>query len=377
LSTTTFPDVAKCLSFKGRGCVIACLLVILCGETYGQVIVTNQFDGHTPGGLTAGTPTGSYPLSDFENVNPYNGALNFHFPLLNIGGRGSAGYTMMLPIEQKWRVDHYVWPPPNPSCSQCPWQNEQTNPVDYHIPVLGSGAMITPGYSAGVFELRRSGEGYKPCGSDTVYFETTLTRLTFTAADGTQIEFRDAKTDGHPQSTPYTQCWNGFNREKVFVSGDGSAATFISDIDITDYTVAGDTTGGYLPTGYLLMADGSTYRVVDGFITSMRDRNGNTVNGTTDSLGRSVTITPANQTTPFVQISYSGFNGEPRTIKVWYGSLHDLLRNTQPTDSATPMTFWQLFGSLTLPQGMGSNPVDIDGLVSKIEMPDGDRKSVV
>lgn len=47
--------------------------------------------GKTPLGLSPGAPAGSFALSGFENVNPYNGNLNFHLPLIGIGGRGSAG----------------------------------------------------------------------------------------------------------------------------------------------------------------------------------------------------------------------------------------------------------------------------------------------
>ena len=65
-------------------------------------------DGATPLALQPGTPAGSFALSGFDNVNPYNGAMNFHLTLLNMLGRGGAGYTMTLPIEQKWRVDSHV-----------------------------------------------------------------------------------------------------------------------------------------------------------------------------------------------------------------------------------------------------------------------------
>ncbi len=63
-------------------------------------------DGLTPLGLSPGTPAGSYGLSGFDNVNLYNGSLNFQLPLLTVGGRGSAGYKMTLPIEQVARLGH-------------------------------------------------------------------------------------------------------------------------------------------------------------------------------------------------------------------------------------------------------------------------------
>jgi hypothetical protein len=36
--------------------------------------------------------------------------MNFRLPLVGIGGRGGAGYTVTLPIEQHWTVDKYVDP---------------------------------------------------------------------------------------------------------------------------------------------------------------------------------------------------------------------------------------------------------------------------
>ena len=62
-------------------------------------------DGGTPMGLKPGTPAGSYSLSCFDNINLYNGNLNFRLPLISIGGRGSAAHTIMLPIEQQWQVE--------------------------------------------------------------------------------------------------------------------------------------------------------------------------------------------------------------------------------------------------------------------------------
>ena len=67
---------------------------------------TRPTDGTTPLGIAPGTPAGSYALSGFDNVNLFNGNLNFALPLRSIGGRGSAGYTIMLSIERHWTVTH-------------------------------------------------------------------------------------------------------------------------------------------------------------------------------------------------------------------------------------------------------------------------------
>jgi hypothetical protein len=52
-------------------------------------------DGFTPPGLEPGSPVGSYVLSGFDTVNYFNGSLNFALPLLEVGGRGLAGYPAL------------------------------------------------------------------------------------------------------------------------------------------------------------------------------------------------------------------------------------------------------------------------------------------
>src|SRR5205085_5631706 len=68
---------------------------------------TSSTDGRTPSGLQAGAPAGSYALSGFENVNIYNGNLDFRLPLLKVKGRGSAQMTTALALNLKsWHVKH-------------------------------------------------------------------------------------------------------------------------------------------------------------------------------------------------------------------------------------------------------------------------------
>ena len=79
-------------------------MIALIVTTASNAQTTNASDGSTPAGLTPGAPAGSYGLSGFDNVNLYNGNMNFRLPLMSIGGRGGAGYTVTLPIEQHWTV---------------------------------------------------------------------------------------------------------------------------------------------------------------------------------------------------------------------------------------------------------------------------------
>ena len=91
--STTHPAQLWLLAF--------CVLFAMSYRAHAQ---TSATDGTTPLSLSPGTPAGSYALSGFDNVNLFNGNLNFHLQLLHIGGRGEAQYTMMLPIETHWRV---------------------------------------------------------------------------------------------------------------------------------------------------------------------------------------------------------------------------------------------------------------------------------
>jgi len=47
-------------------------------SVFGQT--TSNTDGSTPLSLTPGAPAGSFALSGFDNVNLFNGNLNFHLP---------------------------------------------------------------------------------------------------------------------------------------------------------------------------------------------------------------------------------------------------------------------------------------------------------
>src|SRR5947209_17775718 len=60
---------------------------------------SNPTDGSTPAGLKPGAPSGSYGLSRFDNVNLYNGNLNFRLLLLGIGGRVGDCHNMLLPFD--------------------------------------------------------------------------------------------------------------------------------------------------------------------------------------------------------------------------------------------------------------------------------------
>jgi hypothetical protein len=97
--------------------------------------------------------------------------------------------------------------------------------------------------------------------------------------------------------------------------------TFISDSNISDNLNA-NLTYEFLPSGYLLMKDGSRYRIDSGRVSWIRDRNGNKVSFTyeilnggwtwrlltaTDSLNRVISVSYATTSTGYDEISFRGY----------------------------------------------------------------------
>lgn len=237
-------------------------LLLLLMVTSAKSQTTSATDGSTPLGLSPGAPTGSYALSGFETVNPYNGNLNFHLPLKAMGGRGGVAMESMLEIDTKgWTVRHQVSTDP------------QGNEYDYYTPVP-SPWLPKPGYSAAVLTGRRSGlSPNQSCGITRYIYQETLTRFTFTLSDGTEYEFRDQVTGGQP-ATVSNACGSGASRGTVFTTADGTSATFISDTTIYDDPQSRHSSIVY-PSGYVLLSDGTRYRIDNGNVTWIRDKNGN------------------------------------------------------------------------------------------------------
>ena len=315
-------------------------------------------DGFTPEGLKTGAPAGSFQLSGFDNINYFNGNLNFSLPLLGIGGRGSAAVGIPLRIEHKWRVIKT----PHPGGPAFGYVN---------TPEPNSWQSTDPGYGPGILLGRSGGQMPQSCQVEQGQYEA-LMRLTFTAGDGTEYELRDVSSNnGNSAPTHYSYCSITFspNRGKVFVSADGNAVTFISDVDIYDsdaYNIS-----QIYPSGYMLMADGSRYRIDGGYVMWIRDRNGNKVSFTysggqvasiTDSLNRQITIAYLyNGSQYYDVITYKGFGGATRTITVWHQLLSLALRS-----GYSQQTFAQLFPELN---GSSSTPYD-EWIVSSVVMPD-------
>ena len=287
------------LSLSGSSLVrAACAAALLAGAA--------RLDAaQTPPGHAPGAPAGSYPVSDLEQINLFNGNMQLRLRLLDVDGRGESGTTVNLPIEWHWRVE--------------------TGDGQFWIPAFNYWRTSKPGYGPGEMSYSRDGVSGSP--------GQLLTRLTFTSGDGTEYELRDGATDGAPQNSLPTFA----NRGRVWRTQDGTAATYYSDADIFD--------GGELVlNGFFLLRDGTRYRIDGGYVTWTRDRNGNRTDFTyvdlpdfhgvrrgrkvatiTDSLNRLVTFDYADGIEPFDTITFKGSGGEERTIVVVYSFLHDAL----------------------------------------------------
>ena len=300
-------------------------------------------------GQQPGTPVGSFQLSGLDTVNLFNGHLNFRLPLLNVGGRGEASFSLGLPIDHRWFL--------LPTSPDTP---------DTFFPAFLSFTSLTPGY----MRARHLSVG---CQYGVNFWTDTQTILTFTTSNGTEIEFRDSNFVGQQTLSQCNQFDPGAgmaNRGRSFFTLDHSF-TFVSDTDIFDMTQATNPTETR-PSGYLLTNDGARYRISDGQVQWLRERNGNLLTftyasptrltGVTDSLNRQIIISYVNvDVTRFhTNITYKGFGGAPRTINIEYGDLSELLIE------GTTATRQELFGI----GGFGTDEEFNPWLVKLVRLPD-------
>lgn len=309
--------------------LLCALSVCLSGGATAQDSSNNPLDGFTPAGLQPGSPAGSFRLGGMDTVNPYNGHLNFSLPLLQVGGRTSAGYTIQQLIASKWTVTYSVT------------HDDHGGSFEYFEPTNGGWGYLGAGYSPGILVGRQSNANTRICYNQTndplPFPVTSLTRLTFTWPDGTETELRDQQLGGQPAAVPDCPS-GGANRGKIFTSSDGRSATFISDDDIIDTFVVQQSPVEFGASGYLRLRDGTVYRMDGGQVAWIRDRNGNKltfgygtygVSSITDSVGRQITIEYGVTDQTYGRcnrITYRGFGGVSRTIWVTLGSLGSALR---------------------------------------------------
>jgi YD repeat-containing protein len=333
---------------------------------------TSILSGTTPPGVEPGSPSGSYALSGFDTVNYFSGALNIRLPLVQVGGRGEAGYSMLLPIQNQ-RFVAVKYPA---------GQGPGTGYVYYADNTDWSA--IRPVYSPGTLTGRMELSGTCKLTTDHLL---SLTRLTFTEADGTEYELHDQSTDGN-KLTFYCDHRGAANRGTVFVSANGEAMTFVSDSAIIDDSTNGPPLGAL--AGTLFFRDGRNYRIEASQVTRITDRNGNQtaflydgshrLTSVTDPLGRVITLVYG---TGSVEIQLPRSGETHRSVYVNSTSLSSALLASRRSGQSTgytpgpPMrTYDQLFpGILTLNTDQGNGTVNDaqvnPTVVSSVVLPNG------
>jgi YD repeat-containing protein len=208
--------------------------------------------------------------------------------------------------------------------------------------------------------LFRSAGDYCVTSGSSQRWNTVLTRGTFVTPDGTETEFVDQQTGGAAEAGNL-----GYNRGTVFKADNGTFAKFTSNISISDPTSCGFATS--YASGTMVLRDGTTYTISGGYVTSIRDSNGNLTNfsgnNITDSLNRVYSTSSG-------QIQYPGAGGTLQTITIKYSSLSNLLA---PGESIK--TFGQLWPGLpTSSQASNLNQsYNPNDRVSEIDLPDGSK----
>lgn len=318
-ATRGIADNNKCAATPSLNRLLGLLMLLSVFAHSGQAQQFSSVSYGTPAALANGAPVGSAALSRQESINIYNGNVNYSLPLLTIGGRSEASYTMTYAVDPpSWITEQTLTSGADCSITHtCVPTFQWVNLFARHSwkPRIYDGA----GYGPGVLHLRHVGMEPVECSDGTQYAQWMFTYLEFTTPDGTEHALYDERDLGvvdfqcvYLQHPPANYEGPGANRGKVFSTRDGSRMTFASDNNIQDvstpafYDDMNPGTRVLTPTGYLIMSNGTRYRIELGLVKLIIDRNGNQltleyppadtgrvqgrVQKITDSLGREVKI---------------------------------------------------------------------------------------
>lgn len=363
-------------------------LFLFCGSIFAQQI-SKTSDGLTTAGLAPGAPAGAYPLSEFEQINLFNGQVTFNLPIVQ-KGRGGANITLPIKINRPaYLVQHRLVEHPNPNPIGLTYDHVLEPYPDwwndtYTHPILPGGRMYGRYVNTEIEDCTSSGNG--------VIYKRTNTFLTFIAPDGTEYKFIDKYQGGNPRTSTCSNISNSY-RGAIWLSDDGSGATFVAEgLGYADQTsVSPDDpyrSETFGVTGYVMLKDGTRYDIAGGQVTRMRDRNGNEVRfeellqsgpqgsyavgyKITDSLNREIKIDYVATDAQYGQhdkITIRGFGGAERIIRVAYAFEGNWWRTTQTYDPANPLPLQDLFPEL---DGYGGAADMLK--VASIWLPDGRR----
>ena len=205
---------------------------------------TTNTDGYTPTAVKPGIQAASDGANGIGGVSLYTGGASISIPLLDVGGRGHAGYTIVLPLQRLWRIetlqsnsdtDYAALPPDGPNTVL--WAK---------VPLFSPGALFQR-TAPGAVQVCSS------CGFN--FYTTTVSRLTFVAGDGSESDLVDTASGGDILNDAYNE---PASRGTTFVSRDGSFLQFTSDSPVVDdyyqgHTGTADTVSGYLRMNVLFI----------------------------------------------------------------------------------------------------------------------------
>lgn len=285
-------------------------------------------DAGTPAESKGGTSSSStYAPDKLETVNLANGNLSISLPLVTVGGRGSAAFTLSLSYNSKvWsssntveaavkdQFGHEAYP------AITHYYAKYDDPATYepNRVELGGGWSINmgPAFKVRSVDIDRINPGTctgvqsddgAPCG-----YKYILTKAWLVLPDGSEVELRDSLTDGAPALTLAGQSGTHQRvdryRGRVWHSTDGSFVTVVLDEGQTMAPPG-------IVSGWVFLADGSRLRMEYGSCTKIIDRNGNFVmlrdplTGAavyTDQLGRQVSVS---EVASGVNVIVKGYGG--------------------------------------------------------------------
>jgi RHS repeat-associated protein len=349
------PTRVRLLKRGGLAALLLCCWFVLCRPSaLGQTVSnynSSPFDAGTPaeskGGLSS---ISTYAPDKVETVNLANGNLNVHIPLVTVGGRGSASYTLALSYNSK------LWSPAH-NTEKFKDPNGNVHTYEHIGATFDRGMMTRPNlfvFNAGWSIQKGPAIKIKQVNIDPINIQNpqqfgykyVLTKAWLELPDGSEVELRDDVSDGAPALCPIDG--TGFhqpidmNRGRIWHSTDGTAITYVTDAD------NGVVTGN--ATGTVFLSDGTQLRMIQPsgggatVCTQITDHNGNiltiaydvpSINSVTytDSLGRLVLLEPIwdNNNPPTIigaTITIKGYNGTAdRKFTINTGAIGDNLRS--------------------------------------------------
>lgn len=315
-------------------------VIIAQGETHTKIT-----DNGVPPSIALSPTSGNPKIGDYGAIGTFNGRLNYTIPLLNVGGRGEAFYSIPLNINRLWIFDYTVFYALDENGNDTVPIGQQAFPwlLDNTLPKYMPGKLA---YNVNFPSLPCSVEG------PMVY----QGKLSFASTDGSDISLFPKIYPNGAMTVPcishnsqHGGQYTPISLGNVFISPDGSGVKFVSDVEAF--------VGAVIPTTGYLFKSGSRYRIEDGFVLWIEDRNGNRTTfsyeihpntGTrtnltqiTDPNGRVTNISYNLQSADYGlhdEIKYPGFNGAEQKIRITYGQLGTALRTGD-----TLKTIGQLF----------------------------------